>query len=179
MAVFQGLAGGPGATPIRAMDTLPQATQQVADLLARDDIRGALRYLNGLTAFRFTALYRFDHDQLSSRCFFDRLHPEVETAEVIPIEASYCIYVRHNRGPFLVADSLRDERVAGHRKQQQVRSYCGVPLVDERGQMHGSVCHFDFEPHPLRETDVLLLEDIARLLVRHGQAVPAQGDGNA
>lgn len=152
------------------MDSLQQSRQTIADLIAHDNVRDALRYMNGLTNFRFTALYRFDQDQLSSRVFYDREHPDVLSTETIPVEASYCIYVRHNRGPFLVADSLSDERVAAHCKRQEVRSYCGVPLVDARGWMHGSLCHFDFEPHPLRETDLLLLEDIARLLA--GPAAP-------
>lgn len=148
------------------MDSLQQSRQTIADLIAHDHVRDALRYMNGLTAFRFTALYRFDQDRLSNRVFYDREHPDVQTTETIPVEASYCIYVRNNRGPFLVADSLADGRLADHRKRQEVRSYCGVPLVDEHGWMYGSLCHFDFEPHPLQETDVLLLEDIATLLAR-------------
>jgi GAF domain-containing protein len=157
------------------MDALSQASDKLADLLARNDLRGALRYLNSLTAFRFTALYRFDNEQLRNRCFFDRMNPEVDRTDDIPIEASYCIYVRQNQGPFLLADSLRDERVRGHRKQDTVRSYCGVPLVDAKGWMFGSVCHFDFEPHPFQEADLLLLEQVAQLLARNPQATPALG----
>lgn len=152
------------------MVSLQQSRQTIADLLAQGHVREALRYLNGLTSFRFTALYRFDKDQLRNRVFYDREHPEVQTTETIAVEASYCIYVRNNRGPFLVADSLQDERVAGHRKRPEVRAYCGVPLVDDRGWMYGSLCHFDYEPHPLQETDVLLLEDIARLLATQAAA---------
>jgi len=155
------------------METFLEASDKLADLLARQDVRGALRYLNGLTSFRFTALYRFDNDLLRNRCFIDRLNPDVDSTEDIPIDASYCIYVRQNQGPFLLADSLRDERVRGHRKQPTVRSYCGVPLVDGQGWMYGSVCHFDFEPHPFRESDVMLLTEVAQLLVKDGKPVPA------
>lgn len=147
------------------MDSLQQARQKIADLIAQDQVRDALRYMNALTAFRFTALYRFDKDQLCNRVFYDRQHPEVLRTDTIPVEASYCSYLRRNCGPFLLADSLRDERVTGHCKRQQVRSYCGVPLVDGHGSMHGSVCHFDFEPHPLCEIDLMLLQEIAPLLV--------------
>lgn len=154
------------------MDSFSQASEQLALLMARKDLRGALRYLNGLTSFRFTALYRFDHEQLRNRAFVDRLHPEVDSTEDIPIDASYCIYVRQNQGPFLLADSLRDERVRGHRKQPSVRSYCGVPIVNGQGWMLGSVCHFDFEPHPFQEGDVLLLEQLARLLALHHELAP-------
>jgi GAF domain-containing protein len=154
------------------MEPFLEASDKLADLLARQDVRGALRYLNGLTSFRFTALYRFDNDLLRNRCFIDRMNPDVDSSEDIPIDASYCIYVRQNQGPFLLADSLRDERVRGHRKQPTVRSYCGVPLIDAQGWMYGSVCHFDFEPHPFQETDVLLLEEVAQLLVKDGRPAP-------
>jgi GAF domain-containing protein len=146
------------------MDSLLQASRKLAYLLDQNDVRGALRYLNGLTAFRFTALYRFDQEKLANRFFFDRLDPDVQAGRDVPIEASYCIYVRQNRGPFLVADSLRDARLDGHAKRPIVRSYCGVPLVDAQGWMYGSVCHFDFEPHPLQEGDVLLLQEVGHLL---------------
>ncbi|MFL6693129.1 MAG: GAF domain-containing protein [Ramlibacter sp.] len=154
------------------MDSLLQASRKLGFLLDQNDVAGALRYLNGLTSVRFTALYRFDQEQLRNRFFFDRMNPDTASTEDTPLEASYCIYVRQNRGPFLVADSLRDERVRGHAKQPTVRSYCGVPLIDAQGWMYGSVCHFDFEPHPLQESDVLLLEEVAHLLSRDAQGMP-------
>ncbi|WP_427911635.1 GAF domain-containing protein [Ramlibacter sp. MMS24-I3-19] len=147
------------------MDSLLLARQKIADLIAQDQVRDALRYMNGLTSYRFSAVYRFGKDQLSSRVFYDRERPDMLSTETIPVEASYCIYVRNHRGPFLLADSLRDDRVVDHAKRAEVRSYCGVPLVDDRGWMHGSLCHFDYEPHPLRETDFMLLQEIAPLLV--------------
>lgn len=147
------------------MDSLQQARQKIADLIAQEQVREALRYMNGLTSYRFTGVYRFGKDQMSNRVFYDREHPEVPSMQDVPIEATYCSFLRHNRGPFLLADSLRDERLAGHSKREVVRSYCGVPLVDDRGWMHGSLCHFDFEPHPLQETDLMLLQEIAPLLV--------------
>ena len=147
------------------MDSLQRARQTIAELIAHDKVREALRYLNGLTPYRFTGVYRFGNDQMSNRVFYDREHPEVRSMQDVPIDATYCSFMRHSRGPFLLADSLRDDRLASHCAREAVRSYCGVPLVDERGWMHGSLCHFDYEPHPLRETDLMLLQDIAPLLV--------------
>ena len=147
------------------MDSLQQARRRIADLIAQDRVREALRDLNGLTAYRFTGVYRFGKDQMSNRVFYDREHPDVQSMQDIPIEATYCSFMRHSRGPFLLADSLRDERLANHVAREAVRSYCGVPLVDAQGWMHGSLCHFDVEPRPLRETDLMLLQEIAPLLV--------------
>lgn len=147
------------------MDSLQQSRLKIADLIAQDQVREALRYMNGLTAYRFTGVYRFGKDQVSNRVFYDRENPDVQSMRDVPIEATYCSFMRHSRGPFLLADSLRDERLARHGAREAVRSYCGVPLVDEQGWMHGSLCHFDFEPHPLCETDLMLLQEIAPLLV--------------
>jgi GAF domain-containing protein len=146
------------------------SARRLKEILAEDEIRDALKYLNSLTSFRFTALYRFDQDILSNRVFFDRKNPEVTTTENIPLQASYCVYVRDRRSAVSVADSVLDEQVADHPKRNTIRSYCGVPLVDESGQMFGSVCHFDFEPHPSHEVDVRLLEEVAFLLPRAGLA---------
>jgi GAF domain-containing protein len=60
--------------------------------------------------------------------------------------------------------------VDGHDKQEVIRSCCGVPLVDGRGNMFGSVCHYDFAPHAPNDSDVHLLEDVAPLLLEASQA---------
>lgn len=56
--------------------------------------------------------------------------------------------------------------MSGHPKQNVVQSYCGIPLMDDDGKLFGTICHFDFEPLPFGEAEVLLLEDVAPLLVR-------------
>jgi GAF domain-containing protein len=89
----------------------------------------------------------------------------VERCPDQPVLESYCIYVRRSASTFTTADSENDERVSGHPKQNTVRSYCGIPLVNEDGSLFGTICHFDFEPMPFSDDEVLLLEDVAPLLV--------------
>lgn len=130
----------------------------------RAGTRAVLQYLNSLTAHRFTALYRFDDDMLQNLYFFDRNQPDMQTCPTIPVMASYCIFVRTRRQTFVTLDSLEDERVSGHCKRFEVRSYCGVPLVDENGQMFGTICHFDVQPLPISNENVALMEAVAQLL---------------
>ncbi len=130
----------------------------------RDGIRGVLIYLNGLSHHRFTALYRFDLDQLKNVYFFDRERPEVETCPDIPIMASYCVFVRDSGNMFVTLDSLEDERVTNHPKRLEVRSYCGVPLVGEDGRAFGTICHFDSQPLSISDENVELMEGVADLL---------------
>ncbi len=137
---------------------------QLKTALADHGVRGAVAFLNSLTSHRFTSLYRFNSGALQNITFYDREHPEVESCEEIPVEASYCVYVRDYGTNMSVVDSEKDERVRDHPKRQTVRSYCGVPLLDSRDQLIGSVCHFDLEPGHTTEQDVALLEYMARLL---------------
>ena len=81
---------------------------QIRNIGGRDGIRAVLVYLNGLTEHRFTALYRFDQEQLKNVYFFDRERPAVETCVDIPIMASYCVFVRDSNNTFVTIDSMAD-----------------------------------------------------------------------
>ncbi len=137
---------------------------EIKNVLASKGLRSAVEFLNSLTPHRFTSLYRFDGPTLRSLTFYDRENPSVESCEDIPVEASYCVFVRNTGQRFAVADASCDERVKDHAKRETVRRYCGVPLLDGSGRMVGSICHFDLEPGRVAEKDVELLERMAELL---------------
>lgn len=141
-----------------------EALLELKAAFTRGGVRGAIAFLNSMTPHRFTSLYRFDGPTLQNITFFDRENPNVETCEDIPVEASYCVFVRDLSESFTVQDAERDERVRNHPKQATVQCYCGVPLLDRNGKMFGSICHFDFTPGRISNRDVELLEYMARLL---------------
>lgn len=136
------------------------------EILRADGVRAALRYLNRLSTHRFTAVFRFEGGTLRNLHMVDGEDPAVERCPDQPVLDSYCIYVRRTAETFVTADAANDERVSGHPKQKTVQSYCGIPLFDDDGTLFGTICHFDFEPIPVEEEEVLLLEDVAPLLVR-------------
>ena len=148
---------------MRGQTTLSEQTQ-LRTVFVRDGIRAAIIFLNGLTAFRFTALYRFDDETLHNLYFYDRENPTLASSPDIPVLASYCVFVRELKDKFATADSLRDERVRDHPKKPLVHAYCGVPLVDRMGNMFGTNCHFNIEPTPTREADIELMEAMGRLI---------------
>lgn len=159
------------------MTTTADHLKQMRDRRAGGGVRSVLIYLNGLTDHRFTAMYRFDTEQLRNLYFYDRERPEVETCPDIPVLASYCVFVRDSRHTFVTPDSVADGRVGSHPKRLEVRSYCGVPLVDEAGRMFGTVCHFDTRPLPISDENVSLMEALAPILAA-GPAEPgAAADG--
>lgn len=142
------------------------ALERVRALLDGGDLRGAVILLNSLAPHRFTSLFRFDGDMLRTVVFFDRDNPTQAVVDDIPVAASYCVFVREGGSTFTVPDAACDPRVDGHPKQSVFRSYCGVPLIDAAGRMHGTVCHFDFDPHPDDIRTVDLLESVAPFLAR-------------
>src|SRR4051812_37029708 len=130
--------------------------KQMREIQENFGIRAVLIHLNGLTDHRFTALYRFDEDSLHNLFFFDRQQPEIVSCPEIPVMASYCVFVRRSGQTFVTPDSLADERVLGHARRMEVRSYCGVPLVDDEGRMFGTICHFDYHPLLISDDSIAL-----------------------
>lgn len=134
-----------------------------------DGVRAAVIYLNGLTEYRFTALYRFGEDKVSSVFFYDRLHPTVTTSPDIPLMSSYCAQVSKNAEPFCAASPSTDARKGP--QKTSIQSFCGVPLVDSDGNMFGTLCHFDFSARTLDPADLQLMEAMAQLLREHDRFV--------
>ncbi|GHA81767.1 GAF domain-containing protein [Cognatilysobacter bugurensis] len=149
------------------MTDFDDALQRLQALIQTGDVRGALAVLNARTGHRFTALYRFDDDVLRNVWFFDREQPEREAVEAMPVRASYCVFVRDRRATFRVDDADTDDRVADHPKRDQIRAYCGVPLLDDAGRMFGTVCHFDYRPLRISDENIALMEALAPLLQRY------------
>ncbi|MBR8831446.1 MAG: hypothetical protein N5P05_000931 [Chroococcopsis gigantea SAG 12.99] len=141
-----------------------QALPLLKNILFGEGIRAALIFLNGLTEHRFSGLYRFDDDALKNLYFYDRENPTVESSPSVPAMASYCVFVRNSGQRFIMENSLSDERVHDHPAQQEVQSYCGVPLVDRYGQVFGTICHFDLQPRSIALVDVELMEEMSWLL---------------
>jgi len=141
-----------------------KAIAELKGLLRQKGIRPALIFLNHLTEHRFSALYQFENEQLRNLYFYDRECPDVETTDEIPVTASYCVFLRDSGALFHTSDAMRDDRVRSHPKREKVQAYCGVPVVDDKGKLFGSICHFDLQPRVISDDDVDLMEAAALLL---------------
>ena len=134
------------------------------EALEEGGLSGAMRFLNQSVAYRFSAVYVFSGGTLRNICLVDKLESEVSKTDDIPIEKSYCVFIRRTAKPFSVNDSLNDPRVDGHSKQQIIHSYYGLPLMGATGQLVGTVCHFDYDTTPLMEETVDFLDAVAPLI---------------
>jgi GAF domain-containing protein len=146
--------------------TSNSASARFKAILQTQGVREALKFLNRTSAHRFTALFRFEGGTLRNLHLIDRDDPTVERCPDLPVLESYCVYVRSTNRTFKIEDSWCDPRVEGHAKQRTVRSYCGVPLFTEDGELFGTICHFDYEAIPYADEEVYLLDAAAPLLVK-------------
>ncbi|WP_168218810.1 GAF domain-containing protein [Limnoglobus roseus] len=148
---------------------------ELTEALTRDGIRAALTVLNRTSGHRFTAMYRFGPSRTHNLFFYDRENPDVCEGKDHPIEATYCVYVKEEGGPFLLADATVDERVMLHEAQFKIQAYCGVPLVNTNGTIFGTLCHYDTEPVGVTPAAVELMIYFSALLVRHGHNLSPDG----
>lgn len=107
---------------------------------------GALTVLNRRTPHRFTGIFKSVGDQLENLYLFDREDFYAAPWSVFPRDHSYCSLVMAGNAPFVLSDSLVDERVAQHHARNSVISYCGVPLLMKDNTIFGTLCHFDYKP---------------------------------
>lgn len=120
--------------------------QRLEYFLKKGRVREALAFLNSLTPFRFSAVFFFKGAWMQNRQFIDRENPNAPLMPDLEITASYCVFPRDTGRPFSTPDSIEDPLLVTHPLRLKVRSYCGIPLVDENGDVFGTVCHFDYEP---------------------------------
>jgi GAF domain-containing protein len=139
-------------------------TEKFKTALKDDGLWAAMRWINDRVPYRFTAIFAFDGDMLRNICLIDKENQNITTCSDQPITESYCMYIRRSRERFSVEESSLDKRVAGHPKRQNVQCYYGIPLFGSKGEMLGTVCHFDSLPVRVTEEVATALDDLATLI---------------
>ncbi|PAT43976.1 AI-2E family transporter [Vandammella animalimorsus] len=139
---------------------------QQSDMLAEDKLA-----LYRDTVRRATNAFAVKHAQISL-VGEDWVHtPGSTLAEVdadpastgLPRAQSVCSYVTRNGQPLVVEDVQHDPRFARNPalNEQGIRFYAGVPLRARRGEVIGTLCLMDDEPHDEEDVDLQLLELMA------------------
>jgi len=134
------------------------------DMLRREGVNAGLGALNARVPHRYTAVYRLDGGKLKNLFLHDKdgqARPEY-LAEV-DLGVSFCQFVLRD-GFFLTDNSSHDARLDGHPYQGLMVSYHGVPLLDNAGDLFGSLCHFDIEERGLSNDEFDFLQQAARVL---------------
>ena len=127
-------------------------------------IEAGVRLLNARVPHRYTGVYQLTGNVLKCKALYDKQHEVIpELLAAAPLEDSFCQFVFRDQG-FQTGDARGDTRLTGHRYQQVVLSYHGVPLLDAAGALYGSLCHFDFQGLPLTDDEFENMKQASRLL---------------
>jgi len=132
--------------------------------LREDGLRPALAYLLGLTDYRYIAIFRFRNGKSTAAAFYDRDNPEVLQSDEVPESATYCCFVRDEKGVFTTVDAMHDPRLTHHVSREAVQAYCGVPVLTPEGEILGTLCHYDTVPRDPGQIDIELMLQVASAL---------------
>ena len=86
-----------------------------------------------------------------------------QQARQTPLSHSFCQYVVKESAPLVVPDAREDERLVDNLAIPElgVVAYAGFPLTDHDGQVIGSLCAIDTEPHEWTDSELEDLSDLA------------------
>jgi len=127
-------------------------------------VRSSLAILNARVLHRYTAIYQLREDTLYCAYLYDKTQAvNADFLQAVPLGDSFCQFVFRD-GLFLVDDSASDKRLDGHPYQGVVMAYHALPLLDNRGELYGTLCHLDLERRELPAGELEYLQKAARLI---------------
>ncbi|HEU5420245.1 MAG TPA: GAF domain-containing SpoIIE family protein phosphatase [Streptosporangiaceae bacterium] len=83
----------------------------------------------------------------------------------VPVRESFCYFLAGLGGaPFVVEDAAADPRTSSHPSVRPVKigAWAGYPLLTPAGQVLGSLCVIDENPHPWQPQELAALAAMAR-----------------
>lgn len=147
-------------------NTVSDVIQQYLAVLEAEGPAG-LQFLNERVPHRYSAVYRLEGSMLRNEFVFDKLGELTpEFLLVVPLQESFCQFVLKD-GVFQTTNTSTDTRLLGHKYQGVVGSYHGLPLVDNFGELYGTICHFDVQAHDLIDHEFEVLKQAAKVLPRY------------
>lgn len=135
-----------------------------AAVLELEGLEAGIRFLNKRVLHRFTAVYRLEDTVMRIVHVLDKEGGKVLPALTnVPLADSFCQFVIRDGG-FVTSNSAQDYRLAGHKYQDVIASYVGMPLRGRNGQLWGTFCHMDLVPRPINNQELEFLQQVAVLL---------------
>ena len=111
------------------------------EILCGQGTHAALKFLNQRVSHRFSAIYRFDKNDLEIVELIDKLDDAASAPlSRVPFSQSFCeIAVRD--GGMKTSNSALDKKLDGLPNQGILLSYVGLPLMQHAGKLYGTLCH--------------------------------------
>ncbi|WP_159912506.1 guanylate cyclase [Pantoea sp. 18069] len=133
-----------------------------------------LAFLNARVPHRYTGIFRLHEGSLHNTFLHDKQGEIIpEFLQVVPLLDSFC-HLTLRDGLFTTHDSSTDQRLDGHKYKGVLLSYIGLPLLDNFGELYGTICHFDEQPLELADNEFEIFRMAAKLLPAYlNKPVPA------
>lgn len=158
----------PAVSATGKIDQTAVAFNVFSKLLSSDGIRAALYSVLRHSDYRFLSIFRFKDGKATSCVHVDRTDLLATQADEVPDTATYCLYVRNSKQPFVTANAATDARTAGHPARDVVLSYCGIPILEPEGKLIGTLCHYDLVARDPDQLDLELLRRVSSALAQSG-----------
>ena len=135
-------------------------------VLERDGPAG-LDFLNARVPHRFTGVYRLDNGVMYNVYLHDKQGEIIpEYLQAVPLGDSFCQFVLRDR-EFRTSDTAREPMLDGHKYQGVIGAYYGVPLVNNYGDLYGTLCHFDVLNYSISDDEFAFFSKAALLLPKY------------
>jgi GAF domain-containing protein len=150
------------AKPSGGRFTSPLSLQGI---LLSGGLSGALAAINATVPHRYTGIFVKEGALLRNVALHDKQTPHAELWEPFPVGNSFCSIVIGSGDPLRVREARSDVRndVSQHPAGAIVQAYCGVPFIDDAGNVLGTLCHFD-EAKSDWSVDLVAMLQIPRVL---------------
>lgn len=86
--------------------------------------------------------------------------------QAVPLGDSFYQFVLRDR-EFRTCDTAREPMLDGHKYQGVIGAYYGVPLVNNYGDLFGTLCHFDVLNYSISDEEFAFLNKAALLLPKY------------
>lgn len=140
--------------------------QALEEILDRQGLHSALKFLNQRVTHRFTVVYRLDKSNFEIVTLIDKLdHAATAPAPRVPFSQSFC-EVAVQDGGFITSNSALDKKLDAKPKQGIITSYVGLPLMHSEGGLYGTLCHIDYDHHVISDDEFAFLQQAAELMTR-------------
>ena len=148
-------------------DTSAEALIEFSRLLKHQGVPAGLGYLNARVSHRFTAINEFRGNVIHCLYLCDK-RGAVTPAQVQPVamDHSFCQFVARD-GYFTSSDTAEDARLSDHPYKGTYNAYVGVPILNNVGELWGTLCHLDPEALSITDEEFDFFQRASRELSRH------------
>lgn len=138
-------------------DRRPEIDRDVALVSSIDAITNILQVVCSMTGMGFAAVARVTETRWTACAVRDEIGFGLKSGQDLPIKTTLCDEVRDHRTPVVIDDVANDLIYAAHHTPAAygLQSYISFPIILADGEMFGTLCAIDPNPHDVSSTETM------------------------